>query len=420
MSLLPQCKNEIPHTTNFVPLLELAKSIGATYIGSLDLDGNAHYTSERFIQEAVISLGGVIKKEILSEVRLSPFFALMCDETTDVAIKKELIVYAHYLGSDRQVHTAFIGMVEVPDGCAKTLFDALNRLCEDESLDIKNKLVAFGSDGAAVMIGARSGVATIFKQNSPWLIANHCIAHRLALASAQAADEVPYVKKFKAILDQLYRFYDNSAVRTAALKLIQDVLNHLKLKLTQAKDVRWLSHERAVGNLCKCLPSVIVSLEGEANERHDAQALGLATFVKTYKFVATLLMLSDTTTSSIFVQGISTSRPRLYPGQALGFWHHSHLTEPEAFSRPFFPSLHTDSVLQGDLDSVDIRSQGTDKDVFTSTIYNKYLDAVDTHLKRRFPDLDLLEAISVFDGRNWPESLENYGQEHLGITVLLI
>ena len=57
--------------------------------------------------------------------------------------------------------------------------------------------------------------------------------------------------------------------------------------------MRWLSHDKAVENLQKCLPSVITSLEREASERHDAQALGLATFVKKYKFVATLLMLSD-------------------------------------------------------------------------------------------------------------------------------
>ena len=96
-------------------------------------------------------------------------------------------------------------------------------MCDQEHLDIDNKLVAFGSDGAAVMIGARRGVATLLKQTCPWLISNHCVAHRLALAASQAADEV--AGKFKAILAQLYRFYDFSAVRTADLRGIQQVLN---------------------------------------------------------------------------------------------------------------------------------------------------------------------------------------------------
>ena len=65
--------------------------------------------------------------------------------------------------------------------------------------------------------------------------------------------------KFKDILDQLYRYYKNSAVRTAGLRAIQEVLNDTHLKLTQAKDVRWLSHEKAVSNLRKCFTSVITS-----------------------------------------------------------------------------------------------------------------------------------------------------------------
>ena len=46
-------KREIPHTTNFVPLCELGKSLGALYLEDLHKSGNAHYTSERFKQELV-------------------------------------------------------------------------------------------------------------------------------------------------------------------------------------------------------------------------------------------------------------------------------------------------------------------------------------------------------------------------------
>ena len=124
-----------------------------------------------------------------------------------------------------------------------------------------------------------------------WVIANHCVAHRLARATAQAADEIPYIKKIKAILGQLYRFYSYSGVSMAGLKEIQDVLNNPRLKLTEAKDVRWLSHERAVSNLRRCLSSVIASLEREASEQHDAQALGLNICKKKNDFVVTLLMM---------------------------------------------------------------------------------------------------------------------------------
>ena len=35
---------------------------------------------------------------------------------------------------------------------------------------------------------------------------------------------------------------------------------------------------------------------------------------------------------------------------------------------------------------------------FKTNIYDKYLDIVSNHLARRFPNIELLEAFSIFDG----------------------
>ena len=87
------------------------------------------------------------------------------------------------------------------------------------------------------MLGVRGGVSKLLKDEVPFLVAHHCIAHRLALACGQSANEIAYLKQFTSILDQLYHFYDNSAVRSAGLQSIQTVLEDPLLKLTQAKDV---------------------------------------------------------------------------------------------------------------------------------------------------------------------------------------
>ena len=50
------CKQDLPNTTKYVPLLELAKSLGSTYLIDLHLGGNAHYTSERFFTSKSIIL----------------------------------------------------------------------------------------------------------------------------------------------------------------------------------------------------------------------------------------------------------------------------------------------------------------------------------------------------------------------------
>lgn len=85
--------------------------------------------------------------------------------------------------------------------------------------------MGFGSDGAAVMIGRLSGVATRLHQSNPYLVSVHCVAYHLALACSQAGEKVVYVQKFKKALTTLYCFLQASAVRTAGLKAIQEVLN---------------------------------------------------------------------------------------------------------------------------------------------------------------------------------------------------
>ena len=87
-------KREIAHTTNFIPLCELGKSLGALYLEDLNRGGNAHYTSERFKQELVQALAETVSKPIQEHLRASPFFSLCIDETTDVSVTKQLIVYA--------------------------------------------------------------------------------------------------------------------------------------------------------------------------------------------------------------------------------------------------------------------------------------------------------------------------------------
>lgn len=54
-------KREIAHTTNFIPLHDLAKSLGVEYLNDL---GNAAYRSERFVQQILSALGQVMKQKI--------------------------------------------------------------------------------------------------------------------------------------------------------------------------------------------------------------------------------------------------------------------------------------------------------------------------------------------------------------------
>lgn len=75
--------------------------------------------------------------------------------------------------------------------------------------------------------------------------------------------------------------------------LFQKLLNEPVLKLVEAKDIRWLRHDKVTSTLMKCLPSVLTSLEREAEERNDVRAAGLAKLTQDHRFVMSLHMMCD-------------------------------------------------------------------------------------------------------------------------------
>ena len=70
--------------------------------------------------------------------------------------------------------------------------------------------ISFVSDGASVMLGKNSGVATRLTARYPHLFTWHCMNHRLELAVNDAVDEVKAVNHFKAFMDKLYSLYSQS------------------------------------------------------------------------------------------------------------------------------------------------------------------------------------------------------------------
>ena len=185
-------KEELAYHTKFTSLLELVKSLGCSYLSELEVSQNAKYTSHRIIDEFVTVLSECAERELLSKVRASPSVGILCDESTDSANIKQLVVFVKYVFKGKPC-TSFLQMVDIEDGKASTIMQSLLAVLRRCEIPISS-VYGFGSDGAAVMVGRRSGVATQLKEHNPELVSLHCGAHRLALASSQAAQHVPYLK----------------------------------------------------------------------------------------------------------------------------------------------------------------------------------------------------------------------------------
>ena len=107
----------------------------------------------------------------------------------------------------------FLKILELSNGTADKIVETLLAYLQAAMIPF-SRLVGFASDGASVMVGKHSGVATELKTMQPILTSTHCVAHRLALAAGQAGVKIKFIADvFKPTLRQLFYFYENSAVR---------------------------------------------------------------------------------------------------------------------------------------------------------------------------------------------------------------
>jgi hypothetical protein len=252
-------KNEIGHFTHFESLRKLCLDLGCEYFSELSVARNVNYTSHRIISEWLEVINNVIEKDVLDKVHQCHCIGLMCDESTDISITKELILYCRIV-CNREIQTHFLKLVQLPDGKAETIHDAIVAFLQGAGIHLSS-VTSFGSDGASVMVGSSSGVATRLKQLNPQMLSIHCIHHRLALATAQAASSIPYLLRFQEILTSIYKFYHYSANRQAGLAEIQAVFHDPVLKVKEPKAVRWLSHAMAINAVKRSLPALLTSLE---------------------------------------------------------------------------------------------------------------------------------------------------------------
>ena len=133
-------KHSLPHTTHFGPFLEFCILQGCEYLSNLHSAGNAHYRSERVIQEFLNELGVHAFSTLLSGLQESPYIALMADETTDIVVTKELILYARYIipsaTPQHCVRSISLQVSELADGKADTITTSILELLTSLGLSI--------------------------------------------------------------------------------------------------------------------------------------------------------------------------------------------------------------------------------------------------------------------------------------------
>ena len=443
LSLYFLAKQRISHTTNFEPLLDLLALLGLNVKSKIQIAKNALYTSDKAVQEMLYVISEVIETAILKNMRESCHFALLLDETTDCTVTEQLAIHRRYIdGVSGELESHFLKVVDIlqPEvalttessstdtatiisTCAETV---TKRVCEymaSAGLDMAS-MRGIGTDGAATMIGCRSGVVTRLKSIIPSAVSVHCAAHRLNLVSTHAGNAVPYVKKFGTILRQLYDFFENSAVRTAGLQAVQNLI-HESGKLLAPCSTRWLSIERSVNRLRKCFASVVLSLQREGEERSDAKALGLNNLVTEYRFVCTMLLLCDVLPHVSHLSKCFQTTDCDYsiiPKMVVSTVHA--IKQLEAVDGVNLKGLEA-FLEQLTNSGIEIKKPShLGEEYFETSIKRPYLNNLISNLEARFDDKNIMAAFDIYNPAKLPplpdnpcakdmETFSEYGNNHV-------
>uniref|UniRef100_A0A3P9I7V3 DUF4371 domain-containing protein n=1 Tax=Oryzias latipes TaxID=8090 RepID=A0A3P9I7V3_ORYLA len=166
--------------TDFESLIDLQET------NSINMGRVLH--SKTVCVDIVDHVASQMKKEIMTKIiQNRSKITVLADESTNVGNKSTLIVFVKASKNSNCL---------LKNGFTMQLLQEL--------------LIGFCSDGASVMLGVKSGVGKLLKDDFPSIVLWHCLNHRLELAVDQALDKTGGTKDFQAFLDSLYSLYSQS------------------------------------------------------------------------------------------------------------------------------------------------------------------------------------------------------------------
>lgn len=287
------CKEKIA-TVKFNSLIEFMKIQGCADIENLYSGDNATYQSERSAEDFQEAISTVIENNLKRKLASANFVSLMCDESDDIATKKKLVCYVRLIpeSNDFEPETHFLDNVEIDKGDAETVYNALKSAAQNKGIDMK-KVMFFGSDGASVMTGKKSGVSARLLHDQPMCKNIHCVAHKLALCTSQSAENVPYLKKYREILTNIFYHFKHSSLRTTNLAKIEEVLHDKQMKIKEVHSVRWFAFYSALQAIFHTWSSLVTYFEQEQQVEKGGVAKGIHTQITQFEFVAVTYLLMD-------------------------------------------------------------------------------------------------------------------------------
>ncbi|XP_062954145.1 E3 SUMO-protein ligase KIAA1586 homolog [Cynocephalus volans] len=202
---------------------------------------NTRYSATRIAEHIAKEMKMKIFKNIIEE---NAKICILIDEASTVSKKSTLVIYLQCT-----VHSApapvmlFVALKELVSTTAEGIFNTLLTTLNDCGFTneyLKANLIAFCSDGANIMLGRKSGVATKLLENFPEIIIWNCLNHRLRLSLDDSISEIKQINHFKIFLDKIYSVYHQpNKNQTKLLGTVAKELEIEIIKIGRVMGPRW-------------------------------------------------------------------------------------------------------------------------------------------------------------------------------------
>jgi hypothetical protein len=267
--MLPIFRNIYFLSRELMPLHKASKLHDLASLHGIELTD--HYRNNHAAREILFSINDVIDQDSQISLQKSNFVGIMLDSSTDIAGNVNLIVSVKFFDRVRQsAQEKFLSIEKLGGKDAIAIFKQLKGILETKG--IYKKISAISTDGEAAMCSLENGVCGLITKENSNLIAVHCVAHRLVLASKDLSQSNIKFRAMNNLIHGICAFFARSPKKMDILLKEEIILNEDQLKLFTPLDVRWLSHYPAIKRIIKIYPALINALQEMMDEYPNAGA----------------------------------------------------------------------------------------------------------------------------------------------------
>ena len=253
---------------------------------------------------------------LVNDLKDCGVFSILCDKATDISMKKFLCINVQYTPkSTKTPCTRFYRLLELTEGDASGVFDAISSSLRDDGLDWK-LVCGYGSDGENVMQGPFNSVLTRFQEAAPGLFILKCYCHSFSLV-AEHANRI-LSNQAEQLVQDVYNYFKMSPNRQKSFSEFQEFAATEPHKILKPCQTRWFSLHQCCRRILEQWPALLLFFTTEVfDKERSAGADRILQALKNPYIKATVefcdFVLGDLCAANVMLQSNSFQLHKLVP-----------------------------------------------------------------------------------------------------------